>query len=384
MRTMITRLGASRPSSLVFCHRPSGARLRHIGLAAAPVSLLLLLQPGTSAAAPDGPCRGTYGTRLTGAVTRMVCAVRLALVALFLALLPVLTPAHAEAAAGQEGTRTYNGGPIVPGSSSAHVTVGDSGGIQKVTVSMVEIVADNVADTSLVLTGPHGQSVMLMAPSYPSIPPVGAGFGRFTFDDDGAVFPCETPPQDFEPGTYRPFNCAPTERFDNVPPPPYAQRLSAFNGTNAAGTWNLSVGTLGDGDLSPVGWSITITFAGGQTTQALSITSPHAGDSVDDILTVTSNGTTAPTDLTATFPDAFDFTEATGGKATCGGTVTVDRVARTVRYQFNDLNTPFTCAALVTLIHASQAGTYAVPVTGTIGNLSYSASQTFEVAAEGG
>lgn len=116
----------------------------------------------------------------------------------------------------------------------AGITVaGVSGTVGKVVVSF-NLVHSRPTDVDILLQSPDGTRVVLMSDVG------GAPFsGTITFDDDALSSLTAAP---LVTGTYKPSNLAPDEVF---PAPagtaPYAATLSAFNGVNPNGTWNLYV-----------------------------------------------------------------------------------------------------------------------------------------------
>jgi subtilisin-like proprotein convertase family protein len=113
-------------------------------------------------------------------------------------------------------------------------------------------------DVAVLLVGPGGQAVLLMADM--------GGFrnatnATLTFDDSAAApLPDETR---IVSGTFRPTRQRQCCRFDGpspAPPPPYAAALTIFNGTDPNGTWSLFVFDDGAGDVGEIsgGWSLEI------------------------------------------------------------------------------------------------------------------------------
>jgi YVTN family beta-propeller protein len=139
------------------------------------------------------------------------------------------------------------------------ISVPPLGPISKVTATLSGFSHTWPADVDLLLVGPSGQKVMLMSD-------VGGSFAvadlALTFDDAGPALTMSA----LASGTYRPTDEQPGETLP-VPAPagPYGTALSAFIGTDAAGTWSLYVADDAPGYLGSIsnGWSLTFTTAGG-------------------------------------------------------------------------------------------------------------------------
>ncbi len=130
------------------------------------------------------------------------------------------------------------------------------------------------ADVDVMLVGPQGQSVVLMADVPRDDPVCGSdAVGLILTFDDAAAGPI---PLDsaLASGTFRPTNnetyvtnCAPAPDVDAfpgpAPPSPYGSTLAVYNGTNPNGTWSLYVLDDGGGDSGSIGngWSLDITTA---------------------------------------------------------------------------------------------------------------------------
>jgi hypothetical protein len=109
-------------------------------------------------------------------------------------------------------------------------------------------------DLDILLVGPNGLNVMLMAGAGGSTVLVNA---QFTFDDQaGQLMPNTLPP--LISGTYQPSNYEPLQGMPlPAPQGPYGSLLSAFNGMNPNGQWKLYVADDGAGDTGSMqGWSL--------------------------------------------------------------------------------------------------------------------------------
>jgi subtilisin-like proprotein convertase family protein len=123
---------------------------------------------------------------------------------------------------------------------------GLDGVITDVNVSMAGIYHESPTDLEMLLVGPQGQNVMLMAGACAS-PLLGASF---TFDDQAAAAMPQDPARACFPGaSYKPTDYRPGDQLPApAPPAPYATELSAFAGTQPNGDWRLYVN-----DVTPTG-----------------------------------------------------------------------------------------------------------------------------------
>ena len=195
---------------------------------------------------------------------------------------------------------------------SAIAVSGLGGTITDVNVTLTGLTHQLAQDVDVLLVGPSGQTVVLMADvCFGNI----AAAVNLTFDDAAATglpgaVPCPT-------GTYRPTNGGSFGGVAPAPVGPYGAALSIFNGTVANGTWNLFVyDDLGGGSGSIAsGWTLNIT-TNAPTITSFTPTSGPAGTVVTIIGTnftgatsVTFGGVAAtgptvnsPTQITATVP----------------------------------------------------------------------------------
>src|SRR5438128_9201130 len=106
------------------------------------------------------------------------------------------------------------------------------GSVSKVVVTLKDFHPKWAGDVNVLLVGPSGQAMRLME---------NAGTGQtshsdLTFSDDAAVLLPAT--GGIPTGTYKPTAYPPATTYPSpAPTPPYATVLSAFNGTDANGTW---------------------------------------------------------------------------------------------------------------------------------------------------
>jgi subtilisin-like proprotein convertase family protein len=142
-------------------------------------------------------------------------------------------------------------GPAAPYPSSIMVT-GMAGNVGSVIVRFNQLSHTFPVDVSVLLVGPTGVGVLLMAQCGGGTAATGV---TLTFDDGAAEFPSP-----LVTGTYRPTqNGSPT--FDApAPNGPYATTLVNFTGTSANGTWSLFAYDGADNDVGQIagGWSLSI------------------------------------------------------------------------------------------------------------------------------
>ncbi|MGH9363650.1 MAG: IPT/TIG domain-containing protein, partial [Thermoanaerobaculia bacterium] len=143
---------------------------------------------------------------------------------------------------------------------SALVVSGVTGPVTKVTVTVSGFSHTFPSDVDILLAGPTGQTVMLMAN-------VGNSPANATLTFDDAAASAVTEP--VVSGTYKPTRLpdsnSPCGADDDTwaapaPPPPYGSVLSGFNGLDPNGTWSLFVRDDCAGDTGSIagGWSLTL------------------------------------------------------------------------------------------------------------------------------
>ena len=201
------------------------------------------------------------------------------------------------------------------GKASAYpspIIVADVGGvIQKVTATLHGYSHSWPDDVDVLLVGPGGQKVMLMADC-------GGGNARnginLTFDDAVASTVPDT--SAVTAGSYKPTNIDTTT--DNFPAPapsaPFSTALSVFNATNPEGTWSLYIqddGAMDSGSVTQ-GWVLSITTSnrtcvdGAASVADLSISSQsstnpvYTGSNFTLTVTATNSGLNPATFVTAT------------------------------------------------------------------------------------
>jgi subtilisin-like proprotein convertase family protein len=131
------------------------------------------------------------------------------------------------------------------------------GTITKLVVRLSALTHTFPDDIDVLLIGPQGQSVLLMADAGGSVNVVNV---TLTFDQSAAA-PI-TDGGEITSGSYLPSNFAPGEAFDPpAPDPPFNTTLEVFNLTNPNGTWSLYVydDRVADFGSFDGGWTLTIT-----------------------------------------------------------------------------------------------------------------------------
>lgn len=224
-------------------------------LVAFPVQQLTELEEGLERVRLEGRTFG--GTAISGTQTIVARGTRL----------PVCCDGgHSEAPAAttcNAAAITINDNTTATPYPSAIFVSGETGVISNLTVSLTGISHTFPDDIQMLLVGPGGQKVVLMA---------GASDGtsitnvNLTFDDaatnnlptTGAI----------ASGTYKPTVNAGLLNFAApapaaTPASPFAYTLNAFRGTNPNGTWNLYVRDVFTGDFGTIsgGWCVNITTA---------------------------------------------------------------------------------------------------------------------------
>jgi subtilisin-like proprotein convertase family protein len=183
------------------------------------------------------------------------------------------------------------------------ISVAATGPVTDVNATLTGFTHTFIPDVDVLLVGPAGQSVVLMAdPDNSGSAPFAVTGLNLTFDDAAsAPLPPATLPTS---GTYKPT--IGTAGAFNGPAPapaaPYGTTLSVFNGTSASGTWKFFVYDDASGDIGTIssGWSLSIT--------TLAITSVPAPASVGDVVVITGTGFTGATSVKFGAISAVTFT----------------------------------------------------------------------------
>ena len=168
------------------------------------------------------------------------------------------------------------------------ISVPGAGVIADVKVSITGFTHVATRDVDVLLVGPTGKNVVLMADNGSA----GATGVNLTFSDAATSSLPGAAATPTVSGTYKPSN---GDSFGGTPPAPagpYGSTLSVFDGTNPSGNWNLFVfDDLGafTGSISG-GWSLDITLA------AVASFSPANGE-VGDTVILTGAGFTGATSV---------------------------------------------------------------------------------------
>jgi Ca2+-binding RTX toxin-like protein/subtilisin-like proprotein convertase family protein len=167
----------------------------------------------------------------------------------------------------------------------APITVsGVTGNITNLTVTLTNVSHTFPNDIDILLVGPGGQTVLLMSDAGGN---ADLNNVTLTFDDSAAASLPDG--SQITAGTYKPTDFNSGDTF-NAPAPvgAYGTALSAFNGTDPNGTWNLYVVDDTSGDLGNIadGWSLNVTTASNTTNEDTSLVFSSANNnpiSVTDI-----------------------------------------------------------------------------------------------------
>lgn len=140
------------------------------------------------------------------------------------------------------------------------VVSGLTGVVSKVRVTLRSLAHTFANDIDILLVGPSGQNLILMADVGGGAP--GVSSIDVTFDDDASA-PLD-PVNNPSSGVYRPANLTAGDTFPApAPAPTAATTLSVFNGTNPNGTWSLYVLDDRGGDSGSIGrgWQLDFVMA---------------------------------------------------------------------------------------------------------------------------
>lgn len=147
--------------------------------------------------------------------------------------------------------------PATPYPSAAEVS-NVAGKVRKATVTLHGLSHTWPDDIGVLLVGPQGQKIELMADAGASQPIAGQ---TITFDDDAATGLLADDP--IVSGTYKPGPCGSGDTFaPPAPAAPYATALSAVTGANPNGTWSLYVQDDALGDIGSIagGWTLMLSL----------------------------------------------------------------------------------------------------------------------------
>ncbi len=233
-------------------------------------------------------------------------------VALVLASLALAAPAHAAVFSNTAQIRvpgTGTQGPANPYPSQIAVS-GLTGAVTNVTATVTGLTHTFPNDVDLLLVGPSGQTVVLLADTGGA---TNIANVNLTFSDAAPT----GVPSPIVSGTFRPTNGGAFTGPAPAPPGPYGATLAVFNGTVPNGTWRLFAFDDAAGDLGVIngGWSLDITTNGPTVTSFAPNTGPGGtqvvitGTNFTGATNVTFGGIPAaaftvnsPTTITATVP----------------------------------------------------------------------------------
>jgi hypothetical protein len=209
-------------------------------------------------------------------------------------------------------------GPATPYPSTISVG-GLPGTIVDVDVSLSRLSHTAPNDLEILVVGPNGQSVVLMADRGDVVDVIDL---TLTFDD-GAVAP---PPHDTQitPGVYRPgagnfVGAAP------APTGPHGTTLSVFNGMSPNGSWSLFVFDDANTDTGSIagGWSIDIDT----TAPAITSFAPTSGPPGTSVTIIGTNLSGATAVMFGGAPAAFTPVSATQVNATVPASATTGPIS---------------------------------------------------------
>jgi virginiamycin B lyase len=133
---------------------------------------------------------------------------------------------------------------------------GLAGTVTEVGVRLNGMFQPLISDLEVLLVGPQGQKVLLVNGLGGAVVTPAKG-EVLTVDDDGPVAPT------FVTGIFRPFDFGGTTFALPAPSAPYGSALSAFDGTNPNGDWELYVNNeSGFGGGFITGWSLDVQTTG--------------------------------------------------------------------------------------------------------------------------
>jgi uncharacterized repeat protein (TIGR01451 family)/uncharacterized delta-60 repeat protein len=206
---------------------------------------------------------------------------------------------------------------------------GLGGVVAKATVTLTNFSHTHPNDVDMMLATPGGQNMLLLANNGGA----NAINNVMLTLDDGAVTPVPTSGTILT-ATNRPNPVLPVAAFPSpAPPAPYANNLSACNGSNPNGAWNLFViddTTLDSGSIAS-GWILTLATASvvpGAADLVLGVTDVPdpvvVGSNLTYTISVTNFGPSTATNVlvSANLPSTANFVSASPGYTFGGNTVT--------------------------------------------------------------
>lgn len=217
--------------------------------------------------------------------------IALAVIGALLALVFAFTAAPAGAAVFAKSDPITIPATLVSGQSnpypSAITVAGLTGAITNVDVTLTGVSHTWPGDIDVLLVGPSGQNVVLLADAGGATDIVNVSL---TFDD--AALTSVPSPIPTGAATFRPTNSSAFSGTPPAPVAPYGVALAIFNGTVPNGTWNLFVfddfAPLDSGSIAG-GWSLDITTNG----PVISAFTPISGPAGTQVVITGSNLTGA-------------------------------------------------------------------------------------------
>jgi uncharacterized repeat protein (TIGR01451 family) len=247
-------------------------------------------------------------------------------------------------------------GPATPYPAGIAVSTTNAGVIGKVTATLLGFSHTYPRDVNVLLVGPAGQKVVLMAHTGG---PYSVTNLTLTFDDNAAS---SLPATNLVSGTNLPTLILPQDFYPGIPIKPTGTSLGIFNGGNPNGLWSLYVYDDAQGNSGSIlnGWALNISLVNAvnpPNSLALAMThSPEpvvAGNFLTYQITVTNIGTNGVTNVSLT--DTLPANVILNAAAATQGTVNTN-TAGVVSINLGTItNAGDTASATVTVL-PSQAG----------------------------
>jgi uncharacterized repeat protein (TIGR01451 family)/uncharacterized delta-60 repeat protein len=242
---------------------------------------------------------------------------------------------------------------------------GINGVVAKATVTFTNFSHTHANDVDIMLAAPGGQNMLLLANNGGANPMNNV---MLTLDDNAATgVPTVTP---IVTATNRPSPLLPVAAFPSpAPPAPYATNLSACNGSNPNGAWNLFViddTTLDTGSIAN-GWILSLTTA--SVVPAAADLVMGVTDAPDPVvinsnviytISVTNFGPSTASNVvvTANLPNTVSFVSASPGYTFGSNIVTfanIGNLATNASVTLNVVVQPFVVGPTTNIVTASSA-----------------------------
>jgi uncharacterized repeat protein (TIGR01451 family)/uncharacterized delta-60 repeat protein len=240
---------------------------------------------------------------------------------------------------------------------------GLNGVVAKATVTLTNFSHTHPNDVDIVLAAPGGQNMLILANNG------GANAINnvmLTLDDAGSTGVPNN--GTIVTGTNYPSPVLPVAAFPSpAPPAPYATNLTACNGSNPNGAWNLFViddTTLDTGSIAS-GWILTLTTASvvpGASDLVLGVTDTPdpdvIGSNVTYTISVTNFGPSTATNVivSANLPNTANFISASAGYALSNNVVTfanIGNLAKDAAVTLNVVVQPFAVGPMTNIVTVS-------------------------------